>query len=116
MGDKENVLNTFGSNSNNLEVVQAKYEVSSPSITFRALKLLEKESPIDILVYFVGILIEKLSLPSQCHTQNFLTELASGRKQLDDITKLGEELVKKQHSKKKEIQLRLGIVTRRYEG
>ncbi|KAI2654409.1 Spectrin beta chain, non-erythrocytic 5 [Labeo rohita] len=72
MGDKENVLNTFGSNSNNLEVVQAKYE-------------------------------------------NFLTELASGRKQLDDITKLGEELVKKQHSKKKEIQLRLGIVTRRWE-
>lgn len=55
-------------------------------------------------------------LLSQCHTQNFLTELASGRKQLDDITKLGEELVKKQHSKKKEIQLRLGNVTRRYVG
>ncbi|KAK2878694.1 hypothetical protein Q8A67_019485 [Cirrhinus molitorella] len=72
MGDKENVLNAFSSNSNNLEVVQAKYE-------------------------------------------NFLTELAIGRKQLDDITKLGEELVKKQHSKKKEIQLRLGIVTRRWE-
>ncbi|XP_043119308.1 spectrin beta chain, non-erythrocytic 5 isoform X2 [Puntigrus tetrazona] len=72
MGDKENVLNTFNSNSNNLEVVQAKYE-------------------------------------------NFLTELASGRKQLDDITHLGEELVKKQHSQKKEIQLRLGIVTRRWE-
>ncbi|XP_077095863.1 spectrin beta chain, non-erythrocytic 5 isoform X1 [Siphateles boraxobius] len=72
MGDKENVLNTFSSNSNNLEVVQAKYE-------------------------------------------NFLTELASGRKQLDDITKLGDELVKKQHSKKKEIQLRLGNVTRRWE-
>ncbi|XP_073682671.1 spectrin beta chain, non-erythrocytic 5 [Garra rufa] len=72
MGDKENVLNTFSSNANNLEVVQAKYE-------------------------------------------NFLTELASGRKQLDDITKLGDELVKKQHSKKKEIQLRLGIVTRRWE-
>lgn len=30
MGDKENVLNTFNSNSNDLEVVQAKYEVSSP--------------------------------------------------------------------------------------
>ncbi len=30
MGDKENVLKTFNSNSNNLEVVQAKYEVSSP--------------------------------------------------------------------------------------
>ncbi|XP_026142105.1 spectrin beta chain, non-erythrocytic 5 isoform X1 [Carassius auratus] len=72
MRDKENVLNTFNSNSNNLEVVQAKYE-------------------------------------------NFLTELASGRKQLDDITKLGEELVKKQLSQKKEVQLRLGIVTRRWE-
>uniref|UniRef100_A0A672QKD3 Spectrin, beta, non-erythrocytic 5 n=1 Tax=Sinocyclocheilus grahami TaxID=75366 RepID=A0A672QKD3_SINGR len=72
MRDKENVLNTFNSNSNDLEVVQAKYE-------------------------------------------NFLTELASGRKQLDDITKLGEELVKKQLSQKKEIQLRLGIVTRRWE-
>nr|XP_055027307.1 spectrin beta chain, non-erythrocytic 5 [Misgurnus anguillicaudatus] len=72
MGDKENVLNTFSSNSDNLEVVQAKYE-------------------------------------------NFLTELASGKKQLDDITKLGEELVRKQHSKKKEIQLRLGIITRRWE-
>uniref|UniRef100_A0A673I813 Spectrin beta chain, non-erythrocytic 2-like n=1 Tax=Sinocyclocheilus rhinocerous TaxID=307959 RepID=A0A673I813_9TELE len=72
MRDKENVLNTFNSNSNDLEVVQAKYE-------------------------------------------NFLTELASGRKQLDDITKLGEELVKKQLSQKKEIQLRLGIITRRWE-
>jgi len=30
MGDKENILNTFSSNSNNLEVVQAKYEVSFP--------------------------------------------------------------------------------------
>ncbi|XP_052001180.1 spectrin beta chain, non-erythrocytic 5 [Xyrauchen texanus] len=72
MGDKENVLNTFSSNSNNLEVVQAKYE-------------------------------------------NFLTELASGRGQLDDITKLREELVKNQHSKKREIQLRHGNITRRWE-
>ncbi|XP_068070705.2 spectrin beta chain, non-erythrocytic 5 isoform X1 [Danio rerio] len=72
MGDKENVLNTFSSNSNNLEVVQAKYE-------------------------------------------NFVTELASGRKQLDDITKFGDELLKQQHSRKKDIQQRLGIVTRRWE-
>ncbi|KAA0711222.1 Spectrin beta chain, non-erythrocytic 5 [Triplophysa tibetana] len=72
MGDKENILNTFSSNANNLEVAQAKYE-------------------------------------------NFLTELASGTNQLADITKLGEELVKKQHGQKKEIQIRLGSITRRWE-
>lgn len=47
------------------------------------------------------------------HTKNFLTELASGKVQLDDITKLGEELVKKQHSKTREIQSRHAQVTQR---
>ncbi|XP_049319614.1 spectrin beta chain, non-erythrocytic 5 isoform X1 [Astyanax mexicanus] len=72
MEDKENVLNTFSSNADNIEVVQAKYE-------------------------------------------NFLTELASGKGQLDDITKQGEELVKKQHSKKRDIQSRQAQVTDRWE-
>ncbi|XP_036450101.1 spectrin beta chain, non-erythrocytic 5 isoform X2 [Colossoma macropomum] len=72
MEDKENILNTFSSNADNLEVVQAKYE-------------------------------------------NFLTELASGKGQFDDITKLVEELVKKQHSKKREIRSRQAQVAHRWE-
>ncbi|XP_030641786.1 spectrin beta chain, non-erythrocytic 5 [Chanos chanos] len=72
MGDKENILNTFSSKSDNIEVVQAKYE-------------------------------------------NFLTELASGKNRLDDITSLGEELVKNKHSKKREIQARQTQVTRRWD-
>ncbi|XP_017558803.1 spectrin beta chain, non-erythrocytic 5 isoform X2 [Pygocentrus nattereri] len=72
MEDKENILRTFSSNADNLEVVQAKYE-------------------------------------------NFLTELASGKRQFDDITKLGEELVKKQHSKKREIKSRQAQVAHRWE-
>ncbi|XP_034163832.2 spectrin beta chain, non-erythrocytic 5 [Pangasianodon hypophthalmus] len=51
----------------------------------------------------------------QAKFENFLTELASGKGQLDDITKLGEELVKKQHSKKREIQSRHAQVTQRWE-
>nr|XP_029543639.1 spectrin beta chain, non-erythrocytic 5 [Oncorhynchus nerka] len=72
MEDKENILNTFSPNSDNVGVVQAKYE-------------------------------------------NFLTELASGKGQLDDITRLGEELVKSRHSKYREIQAKQGQVTRRWE-
>ncbi|KAL0969732.1 hypothetical protein UPYG_G00231540 [Umbra pygmaea] len=72
MDDKENILHTFSSNSDNVGVVQAKYE-------------------------------------------NFLTELASGKGQLDDITRLGEELVKSRHSKHREIQAKQGQVTRRWE-
>uniref|UniRef100_A0A8C8K4M3 Spectrin beta chain, non-erythrocytic 5 n=1 Tax=Oncorhynchus tshawytscha TaxID=74940 RepID=A0A8C8K4M3_ONCTS len=72
MEDKENILNTFSPNSDNVGVVQAKYE-------------------------------------------NFLTELASGKGQLDDITRLGEELVKSRHSKHREIQAKQGQVTRRWE-
>ncbi|TRY84982.1 hypothetical protein DNTS_028857 [Danionella cerebrum] len=72
MKDKENVLNTFSSNSNNVEVVQAKFE-------------------------------------------NFATELASGGKQLEDINRLGQELVKTQHREKKEIQIRLKDVSNRWE-
>ncbi|XP_053365454.1 spectrin beta chain, non-erythrocytic 5 isoform X1 [Clarias gariepinus] len=72
MEDKENILNTFNSNSENTEVLQAKYE-------------------------------------------NFLTELASGKGQLDGITKLGDDLLKKQHSKKREIKDRYAQVTKRWE-
>ncbi|KAI5616449.1 spectrin beta chain, non-erythrocytic 5 isoform X2 [Silurus asotus] len=72
MKDKENILNTFSSSSENTEAVQAKYE-------------------------------------------NFLTELASGKGQLDNITKLGEELVEKQHSKKREIQSRQAQVKQRWD-
>ncbi|KAF3845474.1 hypothetical protein F7725_008637 [Dissostichus mawsoni] len=61
MEDKENVLNTFSSDADNLVVVQAKFE-------------------------------------------NFLTELVSGRGQLDDIINMAEELVKSRHSKQREIQ------------
>lgn len=46
--------------------------------------------------------------------QNFLTELASGRGQLDDIIKMAEELVKSRHSKQREILARQKRVTSRY--
>ncbi|XP_030614955.1 spectrin beta chain, non-erythrocytic 5 [Archocentrus centrarchus] len=70
--DKENILNTFSTDGDNVAVVQAKYE-------------------------------------------NFLTELASGRGQLDDIIKMAEELVKSQHSKQKEIQARQRAVSKRWD-
>ena len=47
--------------------------------------------------------------------QNFLTELASGRGQLDDIMRMAEELVKSRHSKQREIQARQKKVSNRYE-
>ncbi|XP_022067652.2 spectrin beta chain, non-erythrocytic 5 isoform X2 [Acanthochromis polyacanthus] len=72
MEDKENILNTFSTDGDNLGVVQAKYE-------------------------------------------NFLTELVSGRGQLDDIIKLGEELVRRRHSKQKEIQARQRRVSSRWD-
>ncbi|XP_028422093.1 spectrin beta chain, non-erythrocytic 5 [Perca flavescens] len=72
MEDKENVLNTFSTDADNLGVVQAKYE-------------------------------------------NFLTELASGRGQLDDIISMAEELVKRRHSKQREIQARQRSVSKRWD-
>ncbi|XP_067469592.1 spectrin beta chain, non-erythrocytic 5 isoform X2 [Thunnus thynnus] len=72
MEDKENVLNTFNTDNDNLGVVQAKYE-------------------------------------------NFLTELASGRGQLDDIIRMAEELVKSRHSKQREIQARQKKVSNRWD-
>lgn len=47
--------------------------------------------------------------------QNFLTELASGRGQLDDIIRMAEELVKSRHSKQREIQARQRKVSNRYQ-
>ncbi|XP_047467733.1 spectrin beta chain, non-erythrocytic 5 [Mugil cephalus] len=72
MEDKENILNTFTTDGDNLGVVQAKYE-------------------------------------------NFLTELASGRGQLDDIIKMAEEMVKSRHSKQKEIQAKERRVSSRWD-
>ncbi|KAM9341571.1 spectrin beta chain, non-erythrocytic 5 [Symphorus nematophorus] len=72
MEDKENILNTFSTDADDLGVVQAKYE-------------------------------------------NFLTELASGRGQLDDIIKMAEELVKSRHSKQREIQARQRSVSKRWD-
>ncbi|KAM4625618.1 spectrin beta chain, non-erythrocytic 5 [Polymixia lowei] len=51
----------------------------------------------------------------QAKYENFLTELASGRGQLDDIIKLADELVKSQHSKQREIQTRQRQVSNRWE-
>ncbi|XP_040917192.1 spectrin beta chain, non-erythrocytic 2 [Toxotes jaculatrix] len=72
MEDKENILNTFSTDADNLGVLQAKYE-------------------------------------------NFLTELVSGRGQLDDIIKMAEELVKSRHSKQREIQARQRMVRSRWD-
>ncbi|XP_068456287.1 spectrin beta chain, non-erythrocytic 5 [Clinocottus analis] len=72
MEDKENVLNTFGTDADNLGAAQAKYE-------------------------------------------NFLTELASGRGQLDDIIRTAEELVKSRHSRQREIQDRRRSVSDRWD-
>uniref|UniRef100_UPI0037E8FE98 spectrin beta chain, non-erythrocytic 5 n=1 Tax=Semicossyphus pulcher TaxID=241346 RepID=UPI0037E8FE98 len=72
MEDKENILNTFSTDTDNLGVVQAKYE-------------------------------------------NFLTELVSGRGQLDDIIRMAEELVKSRHSKQREIQDRQRRVSSRWD-
>ncbi|XP_067099877.1 spectrin beta chain, non-erythrocytic 5 [Osmerus mordax] len=51
----------------------------------------------------------------QAKYENFLTELASGRGQLDDITSLGEELVRSRHSKQQDIKARQRQVSRRWE-
>ncbi|XP_024910886.1 spectrin beta chain, non-erythrocytic 5 isoform X2 [Cynoglossus semilaevis] len=72
MQDKENILNTFSADPDNLGVVQAKFE-------------------------------------------NFLTELVSGRGQLDDIMKMAEELVKSGHIKHREVQTRLRAVSSRWD-
>ncbi|KAJ8377542.1 hypothetical protein AAFF_G00256380 [Aldrovandia affinis] len=72
MGDKENVLNAFSPNSENVEVMQAKYE-------------------------------------------SFLTELASGKGQLDHINQLWAELVKSGHSKQRQIRSRRDLVNQRWE-
>ncbi|KAM7403778.1 hypothetical protein PAMA_004285 [Pampus argenteus] len=72
MEDKENILNTFSTNGDNLGVVQAKYE-------------------------------------------NFLTELSSGRGQLDDIIRMAEELVNSRHSKQREIQDRQRRISKRWD-
>ncbi|XP_034721756.1 spectrin beta chain, non-erythrocytic 5-like, partial [Etheostoma cragini] len=47
--------------------------------------------------------------------QNFLTELASGRGQLDDIIGVAEELVRSRHSKQREVQARRRSVANRWD-
>uniref|UniRef100_A0A3Q3IUH0 Calponin-homology (CH) domain-containing protein n=1 Tax=Monopterus albus TaxID=43700 RepID=A0A3Q3IUH0_MONAL len=51
----------------------------------------------------------------QAKYENFLTELASGRGQLDDIMKMAEELVKSRHSRHREIQARQRKVSNRWD-
>ncbi|KAJ0009205.1 hypothetical protein NQD34_016620 [Periophthalmus magnuspinnatus] len=51
----------------------------------------------------------------QAKYENFLTELASGSGQLDDIMKMGEELVKSGHSKQREVQSKQKRVSSRWE-
>lgn len=62
------------------------------------------------------VLFNKPSVLNTCLLpclKNFLTELASGRGHLDDITKLSEGLVQKRHSKMKEILYRQAQVSHR---
>ncbi|XP_029899947.1 spectrin beta chain, non-erythrocytic 5 isoform X2 [Myripristis murdjan] len=51
----------------------------------------------------------------QAKYENFLTELASGRGQLDDVMRLAEELVKSRHSKHREIQARQRQISNRWD-
>ncbi|XP_076022140.1 spectrin beta chain, non-erythrocytic 5 [Genypterus blacodes] len=51
----------------------------------------------------------------QAKYENFVTELASGRGQLDDITRMAEELVKSQHRAQREIKARLRQVSKRWD-
>ncbi|AWP15961.1 putative spectrin beta chain non-erythrocytic 5 [Scophthalmus maximus] len=51
----------------------------------------------------------------QAKYENFLTELVSGRGQLDDIIRMAEELVKSGHSKQREIQARQRTVSNRWD-
>ncbi|KAI4798393.1 hypothetical protein KUCAC02_022079, partial [Chaenocephalus aceratus] len=51
----------------------------------------------------------------QAKFENFLTELVSGRGQLDDIINMAEELVKSRHSKEREIQSTQRRVSSRWD-
>ncbi|XP_039992754.1 spectrin beta chain, non-erythrocytic 5 isoform X2 [Xiphias gladius] len=51
----------------------------------------------------------------QAKYENFLTDLVSGRGQLDDIIKMAEELVRSRHSKQREIQARQRTVSNRWD-
>ncbi|KAG7510030.1 spectrin beta chain, non-erythrocytic 5 [Solea senegalensis] len=51
----------------------------------------------------------------QAKFENFLTELVSGRGQLDDIMKMAEELMKSGHSKQRQIQARQRTVSNRWD-
>ncbi|KAL6106061.1 sptbn5 [Pungitius sinensis] len=52
---------------------------------------------------------------AQAKYENFLTELASGRGQLDDIVRVAEELVTSRHSRRREIQDRRRRVSDRWD-
>lgn len=94
MEDKENLLSALSSDADSLGVVQAKYEVNSSSAVF------------------IGPGGSSCRLKHSL-LQNFLTELASGRGQLDDITRMSQELVKSRHEKQSEVQRRLrGVCSR----
>ncbi|XP_068608001.1 spectrin beta chain, non-erythrocytic 5 [Brachionichthys hirsutus] len=50
----------------------------------------------------------------QAQYENFLTELASGHGQLDDIIKMATEMAKSRHSKQREVEARQRTVSKRW--
>ncbi|XP_061843662.1 spectrin beta chain, non-erythrocytic 5 [Nerophis lumbriciformis] len=51
----------------------------------------------------------------QAKYENFVTELMSGRGQLDDISKMAQQLVKSRHSKHREVQTRHASISSRWD-
>ncbi|XP_054653046.1 spectrin beta chain, non-erythrocytic 1 isoform X2 [Dunckerocampus dactyliophorus] len=51
----------------------------------------------------------------QAKYENFVTELMSGRGQLDDINKMSQQLVKSRHSKHREVQVRHASISSRWD-
>lgn len=100
MDDKENVLNTFSSDTGDLDVVQAKYEVKGTG-----------DRPFSAA--FLSHVPTSQSNVAEMF-QNFLTELASGRGRLSDIIHMAEDLVRSRHSKEREIKARQRKISKRY--
>nr|XP_057947283.1 spectrin beta chain, non-erythrocytic 5-like isoform X2 [Doryrhamphus excisus] len=51
----------------------------------------------------------------QAKYENFVTELMSGRGQLDEINKMSQQLVKSRHSKHREVQVRQASISSRWD-
>lgn len=117
MEDKENILNTFNSNSDNLGVIQAKYEVKKQNKNLNYYMLIwmsycvcwNQRFTKHIIILYLNKNIKHWFL-----FQNFLTQLASGPGQLDDIIRVAQGLVRSCHSKQSEIEARQRKVSNRY--